>query len=119
MEYLAKGGAFSEMFGNKTTESSADVSRYASITGRVKPGDSAAMVLPLHLYFFLSMLESVVSARGTKRKNRRPAIIWSNPLQKHIPASMNRRITDISTEQSAFAKASPLHDAVLKESGYD
>lgn len=37
---------------------------------------------------------------------------------KNIPASINRRLTDISSDQAAFAQASPLYDAALKESGY-
>ena len=51
MGYIAKGGAFWEMFGNKAMEPSADVCRYASHEGWSKPGDSAVTVLPLRPSF--------------------------------------------------------------------
>ena len=47
-----------------------------------------------------------------KRSNHPPTII------KNLPASISRRLTDISSDEQAFSDASPLYANALKESGY-
>lgn len=46
------------------------------------------------------------------QSNHPPAII------KHIPASVSKRLSSLSSDQGIFKKAAPYYEAALKESGY-
>ena len=45
--------------------------------------------------------------------NHAPTII------KHLPASISRRVSDISHDEDVFKTAAPFYDEALKRSGYE
>ena len=47
-----------------------------------------------------------------RQSNHPPSII------KNLPASISRRISDISCDEETFKKATPIYDDALKSSGY-
>lgn len=47
-----------------------------------------------------------------RQSNHPPAIL------RNLPASISRRLTDISSDRKAYAECSPLYDHALQESGY-
>ena len=48
-----------------------------------------------------------------RQSNHPPSII------KNIPASISRRLTDISSDQTVFVDAKPIYDNALRESGFN
>ena len=45
--------------------------------------------------------------------------LHNNAIAKHLPASIGRRISDISSNKELFNKAKPHYESALKQSGHD